>query len=160
MLNKNMEVVVIIKSQGDRKYLLIDTAVLPNVFEEVIKVKEILNSGKVKDITEAVKIVGLSRSTYYKYKDYVFKVTDGLKGHKVTITITIGHKSGTLSRVLDELAKWHGNILTINQDIPINNTANVNVTLDISEIDCDIEFLLNKIKEIESVLKVEILAME
>lgn len=155
-----MKVVIIIRKQSDKKYLLIDTAVLPSVFEEVIKVKEILNSGNVKDITEAVKIVGLSRSTYYKYKDYVFKVTDGLKGHKVTISVTIGHKMGTLSRVLDELAKYHGNILTINQDIPINNTANVNITLDISELDCAIELLLDKIKEIESVLKVEILAME
>lgn len=155
-----MEVVVVIKKQGEKKFLLIDSSVLPDVFEEVIEVKELLSSGKVKDITEAVKKVGLSRSTYYKYKDYVFTVSGGLKGHKVTIAVLIGHRAGILSRVLDVIAKWHGNILTINQDIPINNTANVNITFDISELSCEVEALLDKLKEIQSVLKVEILAME
>lgn len=151
---------VIIKKYGEKKFLLIDSAVLPDVFEEVIKVKEILSSGKVKDITEAVKKVGLSRSTYYKYKDYVFAVSEGLKGHKVTVSFVIGHRTGTLSMVLDKLAQSHANILTINQDIPINNTANVNITFDISELDCTIEGLLAELKKIENVLKVEILAME
>ncbi|WP_407928521.1 ACT domain-containing protein [Clostridium guangxiense] len=155
-----MKAVIIIRKNGEKKFLLIDSSVLPDVFEEVIKVKEILSSGKVKDITEAVKNVGLSRSTYYKYKDYVFTVSEGLKGHKVTVSFIIGHRTGTLSTVLDKLAQRHANILTINQGIPINNTANVNITFDISEVDCSIEMLLNELKNIENVLKVEILAME
>ncbi|MCR3758249.1 ACT domain-containing protein [Clostridium felsineum] len=155
-----MEVVIKISESGAKKYLLIDTAVLPDVFYEVIRVKELLRAGKVKDITEAVKTVGISRSTYYKYKDYVFNVSDGLKSQKVTISILIEHRRGTLSEVLDELAQTFCNILTINQDIPINNTANVNITFDISGISKDVKDIVEELKMIKNVLKVEILAME
>ena len=55
------------------KFLMIHTSVLPDVFEKVIEVKEVMKTGKVKEITEAVKIAGISRSTYYKYKDYVLQ---------------------------------------------------------------------------------------
>lgn len=155
-----MEAVIKISMTVPKKYLLIDTSVLPDVFDEVISVKELLRTGKVKDITEAVKKVGISRSTYYKYKDYVFKVSDGLKSQKVTISILIEHRTGTLSEVLDKLAQKFCNILTINQDIPINNTANVNITFDISGIEGDIKDIVEQLKEIRNVLKVEIVAME
>ncbi|PJI10294.1 MULTISPECIES: ACT domain-containing protein [Clostridium] len=155
-----MEAVIEISTTAPKKYLLIDTAVLPDVFDEVIAVKELLRMGKVKDITEAVKKVGISRSTYYKYKDYVFKVSDGLKSQKVTISILIEHRRGTLSEVLDKLAQSLCNILTINQDIPINNTANVNITFDISRIEGDIKEIVEELKKIKNVLKVEIVAME
>lgn len=155
-----MEAVIEISMTAPKKYLLIDTAVLPDVFDEVIAVKELLRMGKVKDISEAVKRVGISRSTYYKYKDYVFKVSDGLKSQKVTISILIEHRRGTLSEVLDKLAQRLCNILTINQDIPINNTANVNITFDISRIEGDIKDIVEELKKIKNVLKVEIVAME
>ncbi|NRY57095.1 chorismate mutase [Clostridium acetobutylicum] len=152
--------VIKISTTEAKKYLLIDTSVLPDVFEEVIQVKELLRSAKVKDITEAVKKVGISRSTYYKYKDYVFNVSDGLKSQKVTISILIEHRRGTLSEVLDKLAQRCCNILTINQDIPINNTANVNITFDISGISGDVKNIVEELKKIKNVLKVEIVAME
>ncbi len=37
------------------KFLIIDNSILPDIFEKVVKVKELLANGKVKDITEGVK---------------------------------------------------------------------------------------------------------
>ncbi|MDP4143851.1 MAG: ACT domain-containing protein [Bacillota bacterium] len=142
------------------KYLLIDTAILPEVFEKVVKVKALLNSREATDVTEAVKAVGISRSSYYKYKDYVFTVTDGLKEHRVTLGLTLGHEAGTLSKILDFIAEHKCNILTINQDIPINNRANVSITFDIASMDIGMESLLNEIKCMHNVIKAELLAME
>ena len=144
----------------DDKYLLICTKVLPEVFEKVIKVKELINKKKVRDITEAVKTIGISRSAYYKYKDYVFTVSETTKSNKVTISLLIGHETGILSKILNKIAEYKGNVLTINQNIPINNVANVTITFDIFNLTVSIESLINEIKGIESVIKVDLIAME
>ncbi|MCK4258248.1 MAG: ACT domain-containing protein [Halanaerobiales bacterium] len=144
----------------DSKYLVIDKEILPDVFEKVIQVKELLRTGSAKEITEAVKRVGISRSTYYKYKDYVFTISEGARGKKVTIAFLLSHQLGVLSSILNMISNGHGNVLTINQDIPINNIANVSITFDISDLNKDFEELLNEIKELEGVVKLDLIAME
>lgn len=142
------------------RYLLIDSKVLPDIFEKVIKVKELLCKGKVKDVSEGVKVVGISRSTYYKYKDSVFTISENIRGQKVTISLLLEHQKGVLSAVLDKISEYNGNILTINQDIPINNVANVTITLNISNMNVEINHFLNKLKQIKYVLKVSLVSME
>lgn len=142
------------------KYLLVDTKVLPDIFEKVMQVKDLINLKKARDISEAVKIVGISRSTYYKYKDYVFSVSESTKSTKVAICLLLGHKAGTLSRILDKMAENHANILTINQDIPINNAANVSITFDTYNLKIKLEQLLEEIKNTENVIKADLIAME
>ncbi|WP_125154198.1 ACT domain-containing protein [Clostridium rectalis] len=142
------------------RFLMIHTSVLPDVFEKVIEVKELMKTGKIKEITEAVKVVGISRSTYYKYKDYVFVVSQTMNNLKVIISLTLDHEPGTLSKILDKIAYYKGNILTINQEIPINNSANVNITFDISNLNIELNDLLEKIKSMEHVIKLELIAMD
>ena len=142
------------------KYLLVDTKVLPDIFEKVIQVKDLINVKKAHDISEAVKIVGISRSTYYKYKDYVFSVSESMRSNKVAIYLLLDHKAGTLSSILDKMAENHANILTINQDIPINNTANVSITFDTYNLKIKLEQLLEDIKDTENVIKADLIAME
>lgn len=142
------------------KYLLVDTKVLPDIFEKVIQVKDLINVKKAHDISEAVKIVGISRSTYYKYKDYVFSVSESMRSNKVAIYLLLDHKAGTLSSILDKMAENHANILTINQDIPINNTANVSITFDTYNLKITLEQLLEDIKNTENVIKADLIAME
>ncbi len=74
--------------------------------------------------------------------------------------LLLGHKSGTLSRILDIMAENHANILTINQDIPINNAANVTITFDIYNLTIEFESLLQNIKSTENVIKLDLIAME
>ncbi|WP_297633695.1 ACT domain-containing protein [uncultured Clostridium sp.] len=145
---------------ADEKFYIVNGDVLPDVFYKVLEVKELLHTGKAKDISEGVKVVGISRSTYYKYKDTVYQMAEGVNSKKITIVLLLSHKSGALSRVLDFIATNELNILTINQDIPINMTANVTITLDVSKIKGDVKKFLYKISEIDEVIKVRVLAVE
>ena len=61
---------------ADKKYLIIDTEILPEVYEKVLEVKELLRTGRAKGITEAVQMIGISRSTFYKYKDFIFSSSE------------------------------------------------------------------------------------
>lgn len=142
------------------KYLIINTRILPEVFDKVVQVKELLKIGQAKDITEAVKSVGISRSSYYKYKDFVFSVAEGTHVKKATIGFLLSHKTGTLSRILDSIASVNGNILTISQDIPVNNAANVTITLDISNINIELSEFINQVKCMDNVVQVRLIAME
>lgn len=141
--------------------LIIDKKVLPEVYEKVISVKKILKEGKVKEITEATKIVGISRSVYYKYKDYVFEFSDmAYRGIKVVFNMLITHKKGVLSSVLTFLSESGGNILIINQGIPINEIAHVTITMDISAMKDNFNKVLENIKKIYGVKDIELIAME
>ena len=144
----------------DNKYYIVSGEILQDVVKKVVEVKELLHKGIVKDITEGVKAVGISRSAYYKYKDKVFTVSEGIQGQKATVALLLSHKAGVLSRILDTIAAKGGNVLTISQDLPINNSANVVITLDISSLELDIKELIEVLLREENVLKSTLVAME
>ena len=140
--------------------LVIDKRVLPEVFEKVINAKRLLKEGKVKEITEAAKQAGISRSVYYKYKDYIFEFAETLQGRKVIFNMVVTHEKGVLSSVLNILSDVGGNILTIDQGLPIHGLAHVSFTIDISTMKCDMKEMLNEIELVHGVEKVEFVAME
>ncbi|MBB6623727.1 ACT domain-containing protein [Clostridium gasigenes] len=142
------------------KYYIISEKVLPEIFKKVLSVKESLFNGSTKDVIEAVKKEGISRSTYYKYKDYIFPMNETIYSKKITLVVLLSHEAGTLSKVLDCIAYNKGNVITINQDIPINMAANVTITLDVSRIDGEIKGLLIKLRAVDNVVSVRLLAME
>jgi chorismate mutase len=142
------------------KFYMINSNVLPKVLKKVIETKENLAEGRAKDITEAVKQTGISRSTYYKYKDSIFPAKERLSSKKITLVVLLSHEAGTLSKVLDCIAFNKGNILTINQDIPINKAANVTITLDISNMKKDLKHLVNTLRGLSNVVSVKVLAIE
>lgn len=141
-------------------YLVIDKKVLPEVYEKVIATKNILQEGKVKEITEATKLAGISRSVYYKYKDYVFEFSQMSNGRKATFNMIIGHEKGVLSNILNLISEYQGNILTIDQGIPINNLANLSLTIDISSMKIELSEMLENLKKLDYVDRVEFIAME
>ena len=97
------------------KYLLVDKKILPSYYDKVIEARTLLSSGKIKDVSEAVKAVGISRSTYYKYKDYIFSTNTDTGGRKAIISFTLSHKPGILSEVIGKLSYYGANILTRTQ---------------------------------------------
>jgi len=141
-------------------YYLVDSSVLPEIFEKVVRVKRLLQTGKIKKINDAVKQVGISRSTYYKYKDYIFPFFEASKGKIITLFFILEDVSGILSNILNVIAKTRANILTINQNIPINGVANITISLQTGNMEGDIETLIKKMEKIEGVRKIEILARE
>lgn len=142
------------------KYYIISEKVLPEIFKRVLSVKETLMNGSTKDVIEAVKNEGISRSTYYKYKDYIYPMDETIYSKKITLVVLLSHEAGTLSKVLDCIAYNKGNVITINQDIPINMAANVTITLDVSNIEGEVKGLLVKLRELDNVVSVKLLAME
>lgn len=145
---------------GKKRFLIIDTEILPDVYEKVLFAKELIRLGKAKGVTEAVEMTGISRSTFYKYKDFIFSTSEHAAGQKVTISILLSHTPGILSNILNHLANCKANILTIHQDIPINNAANISLTFDIANVDIGMDELLSSLKSNSGVLRAELIAME
>lgn len=142
------------------KFLMIHMDVLPEVFIKVVEAKELIRSGNVESVADAVKQVGISRSTFYKYNEYVFTLADGFQGKKATISMTLDHHSGILSKLLEIIANNKGNILTISQSTPIDKRANVTITLDISEMSTTFSLLTQELKSVEGVYKFTLDAIE
>ena len=142
------------------KYLLVDKKILPDYYEKVIEARTLLSSGKIKDVSEAVKEVGISRSTYYKYKDYIFTTNSDTEGRKAVISFTLSHKPGILSEVLGKLSDEGANILTITQNLPINSKAHVVMSLDVSCLKTEVEALIKDINAIDKVSGTKLISIE
>ena len=141
-------------------YLLVDSSVLPEVFLKVIEVKSLLSKGTVKAVNEAVKEVRISRSAYYKYKDYVFPFYETSRGKVITLFFVVEDFAGILARIIHKIAVAGANILTINQNIPINGLADVSISIETAGMVTNIEELMGEISAIEGVRSQEILARE
>ena len=139
------------------KYYLVQEDILPEAIKKTIKVKEILKMGDVKTINEAVEKMDLSRSAYYKYKDYVFPFFEIAQGKIVSITISMMNDPGMLSAILNSVADHNGSILTINQDIPLQGIANCTISFETKNLIGSLEGLLDSIRTIQGVIKVDIL---
>ncbi len=137
--------------------LVVSKSVLPEYFEKVIKAREMMQSGAVSDVSEAVKIVGISRSTYYKYKDSVFEPDAGDVSRRIVISMVLTHQKGILGRVLNAIGEYGANILTITQNLPISDRASVVVTLDISSIEMDVSDMLKQLSGVKGVVRLTLI---
>ena len=135
-------------------FYLVKEDILPEAIKKTIKVKEILKRGEVKTINEAVVRLGLSRSAYYKYKDYVFPFYEASKDKIITLSLLLEHKSGVLSRVLNLIALDSG---SINQGIPLQGVANTTISIETKNMKVDLEALLDKLRMIDGVKRLEVL---
>lgn len=142
------------------KYYIVDSSILPESFDRVIQARNLLETGKVHNVSEAVKKVGISRGTYYKYKDLVFLPDEELNDRKAVISMMLYHQQGILSKVLVDISESNASIITINQNIPIHNIASVVISLDISHLNGTIDDLLAKLSNSDSVDNVQLIAIE
>lgn len=139
------------------EYLIVSKSVLPDYFDKVIAARELLRSGAVKEVSEAVKQVGISRSTYYKYKDYIFAPSSGDVSRKAVISMILQHEKGILARVLNALGENGANILTITQNPPISNRAAVVISMDISGVQKDIQDTIKNLSTIKGVERLSLI---
>ena len=110
------------------KLLLVDSCVLPEVFQKVVEAKRLLAVGKARNLSEAAKMAGISRSAMYKYKDYVFIHNENIDENVVTMTTSLEDRPGVLSAMINELSRRGANILTVNQNIPVDGMAPVSIS--------------------------------
>ena len=143
-------------SQKIDQYFLVRYDMLTEAMQKTLEVKQLLESGKIKKINEAVQTVGLSRSAFYKYKDAILPFHTVLKEKIVTLSINLEDRSGTLSQLLAIVAQTGSNVLTINQTIPLQGRANIALSIDTSLMDVEISELVRKLEEMDAVEKVEL----
>ena len=146
--------------QSDIEYYLVKAEMLPEVFCKVMAVKRLLSSGKAVSINEAVKRIGLSRSAYYKYKDAVLPFYETTQGRLVTLIFTVENFPGILSGIINSLANAKANVLTINQNIPINGLADVSVSIETDRMNTKIKSLLDNLERIPGVRSCRMLARD
>ena len=142
------------------RYLLVDTKVLPDIFQKIIDVKMLLAKERSKSVNEAVNKVGISRSAYYKYKDFVFPFYETTSGRVMTLYFVVEDFSGILSNIILEIARSKANILTINQNIPINGLADITISIETKDMVKSIEELLDDVRNVDGVRKQGILSRE
>lgn len=142
------------------KYYIVDSSILPESFDRVIKARNLLETKKVHNVSEAVKKVGISRGTYYKYKDLVFLPDEEMNDRKAVISMMLYHQQGILSKVLVDISESNASVVTINQNIPIHNIASVTFSIDISHLNGTIDDLLNKLRQSDSVDNVQLISIE
>ena len=144
------------RKEKSKKYL-VDKNILPEAILKTVIVKELLAKGEVFTVNEAVERVGISRSAFYKYRDGIFPFNEVSKEKIITVSLILEHKSGVLSDVLNTVAELQGNILTINQGIPLQNIANAVLSIDTKDIKDDLDVLVAKLHNLQGVRKVEII---
>ena len=113
-------------------YLIIHKSILPEYYEKVVAARRWLEDGRVREVSQAVKQVGISRSTYYKYKDFILEPSEMAGGRKAVLSLMLSHEPGVLSAVLSHISEQGGSVLTITQSLPIRGKASVTITLDVS----------------------------
>ena len=111
------------------KFLLVDMSVLPEVFSKVVDAKRYMAQGKVKSYSDAAKMAGISRSAFYKYKDKVYPYENNSVQRVLTLNLMLVDEPGILSSLISELYRIGANIVTINQNIPVDSVAPVSVSL-------------------------------
>lgn len=113
------------------QYYVLKEKAVPDVLLRVVEAKRLLDSGRVSSVQDATERVGISRSSFYKYKDDIFPFHDTAKGKTITMVIQLDDEPGLLSVVLQIVAEFHANILTIHQSIPINGIASLTLSVEI-----------------------------
>lgn len=143
---------------GTTKYFIVEASAMPEIYRKVAQAKNLLETGEETTVNAASKAVGISRSAFYKYKDAVRPFHDMLQGRIVTMQMLLRDEPGALSGVLNTLADTGVNVLTINQNLPVNGCAVVTITAETSGLEGSMEDLLRACKEAVGVVKCEILA--
>lgn len=143
----------------DSKYYVVKQKALPEVLLKVAQVNKIIETKRM-SIAEATESVGISRSSYYKYKDDIFPFRDNVKGKTITFVLSMDDEPGILSVVLKTIAEYKANLLTIHQTIPVNGVASLTLSGDILPTTGDSAKMIEQIEQLSGVRYLKILSRE
>lgn len=128
-------------------YYVVKKKAVPEVLLNVVEAKRLLETRKVATIQEAADAVGISRSSFYKYKDDIFRFHDNSQGMTITLMFQMDDEPGLLSDLLKIIAEHGANILTIHQSIPINGMASLTLSIQILKTTSDVSDMIAKLEE-------------
>lgn len=139
------------------KYFVLKQKAVPEVLLKVVKAKRLLDTGEAKSVQEAAEAVGISRSSFYKYKDDIFPFHEDTKGRTLTFVLQMEDEPGVLSNVLKTIADCNANILTIHQTIPLNGIATLTLSVEVLTTSRDVAEMMEEIEAGQGVHYVKIL---
>lgn len=142
------------------KYFVVKQKAVPEVLLKVVEAKRLLESEKAITIQEATDRVGISRSSFYKYKDDIFPFHENAKGRTITMVLQLNDEPGLLSDVLKIVAEYHANILTIHQSIPVNGVATLTLSVEVLPSTDDISQMIEEMENPKGIHSIKILARE
>lgn len=142
------------------KYFVVKKKAVPEVLLKVVEAKKLLESERVITVQEATDRVGISRSSFYKYKDDIFPFYDNTKGKTITLVMQMDDEPGLLSDLLHVVAVYRANILTIHQSIPVNGVATLTLSVEVLETTGNVSKMVEDIEEKDGIHYVKILARE
>lgn len=142
------------------KYFLVKEKAVPEILLKVVEAKKLLESEKVMTIQEATDVVGISRSSFYKYKDDILPFYDNTKGKTVTFVLQMDDERGLLSDLLRIVAVYKANILTIYQSIPVNSIATLTISVEVRSDTGSLSGMTEEMEAMQGVHYVKILARE
>lgn len=140
------------------KYYIVAADALPEVFVKVAQAKQLLATGEAETVGEATKMIGISRSAFYKYKDSIQPLSDMRMNRIASFYTVLQDSPGILSRVLSIFAGNGANILTINQGVPTNNCACVTISAETTDMKMNLEELIETVTHLDGVIRFEVLA--
>lgn len=133
---------------------------VPEVLLKVVEAKRLLDSGRAESVQDATDAVGISRSSFYKYKDDIFPYHENAKGKTITMVIQLDDEPGLLSVVLKTIAEFHANILTIHQSVPVNGIASLTLSIDIFPATGDVTDMQSQIESVQGIHYAKIIVRE
>lgn len=142
------------------KYYVLKDKAVPEVLLKVVEAKRLLETGKAMSVQEATDKVEISRSSFYKYKDDIFPFHDNAKGRTITMVIQLDDEPGLLSTVLNIVAEFHANILTIHQSIPVNGVASLTLSIDVLKETGDLSQMVDRVEAQDGIHYLKILSRE
>ena len=145
--------------EKDKLYLVSERA-LPEVLLQVVEAKKLLETKKVMTVGEAAEAVGISRSSFYKYKDDINYFYEDARGKTISFLLEMEDRQGLLSEVLKEVARYGVNILTIHQSLPVNGLASLSLSLQILDGLTDVTDMVASVEAIDGIRRMKILARE
>ena len=141
-------------------YFVLKEKAVPEVLRKVVEAKRLIESGRCISVQEATDRVGISRSSFYKYKEDIFPFHDNVKGKTITMVIQLEDEPGILSEILQTVARYHANILTIHQSIPVNGIASLTLSVDVLPERGDVSEMVKVMEKTQGIQYVKILARE
>ena len=148
------------KTTQKKKYFVVRERAVPEVLLKVVQAKRLLDSGRAQTVQDAAEQTGISRSSFYKYKDDIFPFHEEARGKTITFIIQMDDEPGILSDVLKIIAEYRANILTIHQSIHINGIASLTLSIQVLQTTGDISRMIEQLEGQPSVHHVKILAKE
>ena len=122
------------------KYYIVKERALPEVLLKVVEAKRLIDSEKAMTVQEATDATGISRSSFYKYKDDIIPFHENVHGRTI--------------------ADYRANILTIHQAIPINGVASLTLSIDVLPTTGDFSALVERLNAMKGIHDIKILGRE